>query len=139
MFLKYFFLFIFVAATKTNPKKAPPPSTRVRTPWKPVVRAENAPIDPKCGGRDNPCPLQKWMRVTMAPALAAKDAPALARALERTATFSPDAAWQWAAISKTAAEAAKKGDIEGARKSCQGCHTIYKTPYKEKFRGRPAK
>ena len=128
-----------VAASNANPRKAPPRSTRVRTPWKPTVRAENAPIDPKCGGRDNPCPLQKWMRVNMAPALAAKDAPALARALERTAAFSPDPSWQWAQIARTAAEAANAGDIEGARKSCVGCHASFKEPYKAKFRVRPAK
>ena len=100
---------------------------------------ENAPVDPKCGARDNPCPLQKWMRANMAPALAGKDGPALAKALERTATFSPNPAWEWAAISKTAAEAAKKGDIDTARQSCQGCHSKFKAPYKEKFRVRPAK
>ncbi len=128
-----------VAASNANPKRAPVPSTRARTPWKPKVRAENAAVDPTCGGRDNPCPLQRWMRINMAPALAAKDGAALARALERTATFSPDSSWQWATISKAAADAAKNGDIETARKSCVGCHVSFKAPYKAKYRTRPAK
>jgi hypothetical protein len=79
------------------------------------------------------------MRINMAPALAAMDANALALALDKSAAFTPDPAWQWSQIAKTAADAARAGDIPNARKSCQGCHGQYKAQYKEKYRLRAIK
>ena len=53
-----------------------------------VAVADNA-----CGSKENPCPLQKWMRQNMAPANASGDMPALAAALEKASTFAPDPSW----------------------------------------------
>lgn len=91
-----------------------------------------------CGDKKNPCPLQRWMREKMAPALAANDAPALASALDQMARLSPLPGPEWKAISEIAAAAARRGDVAGARKSCQGCHTAFKASYKQKLRTRPA-
>lgn len=77
------------------------------------------------------------MREKMATALAANDAPALATALDRMASFSPSPGPEWKAISVTAAAAARRGDVAGARKSCQGCHAAFKVEYKQKLRTRP--
>lgn len=91
-----------------------------------------------CGDKKNPCPLQRWMREKMAPALAANDAPALASALDQMARLSPSPGPEWKAISEVAAAAARRGDVAGARKSCQGCHAAFKASYKQNLRTRPA-
>lgn len=103
---------------------------------KPAVAA--APPRPKgeCGDKNNPCPLQRWMRVNIAPAVASNDPQVLAKALDRLAAFSPDPSWNWASISKAAAAAARRGDMTEARKSCQGCHNAYKEQWKTQFRKR---
>lgn len=104
------------------------------TPRKSVASAKAA-VD--CGDKTNLCPLQVWMRKNVATAVAANDAAALARALDRVATFSPDASWTWTDMSKKAADAARRGDMTEARKSCQGCHNAYKAAWREKYRTRP--
>jgi hypothetical protein len=109
-----------------------------RQAFKPVPRPAPAPgAVASCGDKKNPCPLQRWMREKVSTAVAANDAPALAAALDRMAKFSPSPAWQWNAMSATAADAARRGDMVEARKSCQGCHNAYKAQYREKFRTRP--
>ncbi len=152
--------FKFLAAWRSSPApdiaRAPDAPNRdlLGNPAPPAPAApattEHAPVAPKpppvvvapppakdCGDKNTPCPLQRWMRANMAPALAAMDAPALARALDRTASFSPDASWTWAAMSKTAADAARRGDVAEARKSCQACHNAYKEKWKASYRKRP--
>lgn len=114
------------------------PVTHARQPFKAAPRPPQAtsPVA-SCGDKKNPCPLQRWMREKMAPALAANDAPALAVALDRMAKFTPTPGPEWKTISETAADAARKGDVAGARKSCQGCHNAFKATYKQKLRTRP--
>src|SRR4051794_10833469 len=75
--------------------------------------APSALADDACGTKENPCPLQKWMRANMGTAAAAEDTAALAKALGKAATFSPDAGWTWAKIANDGAAAAKKGDLAG--------------------------
>src|SRR5690348_1098204 len=90
-----------------------------------------------CGTKENPCPLQKWMRANMGTAAAAEDTAALAKALDKAATFSPDASWTWNKIAADGAAAAKKGDLAGAKASCKSCHDAYKDKYKTQFRAKP--
>ncbi len=90
--------------------------------------------DATCGTKENPCPLQKWMRANMGAAMAAGDLPTLAKSLDKAATMSPDPSWTWAAIAKTGADAARKGDTAGAKASCKSCHDAYKDKYKAQFR-----
>lgn len=118
---------------------APPASVELaRKAYQPAPRPPRAtaPVA-SCGDKKNPCPLQRWMREKMAPALAANDAPALAAALDRMARFSPSPGPEWKTMSESAAAAARAGDVAGARKSCQGCHNAFKAQYKEKLRTRP--
>jgi hypothetical protein len=137
--------------------KAPPAPTQVATVSPPVPSASVAPtpVAPKptptvkppsppvsagpCGTKLNPCPLQKWMRANIAPAITANDTQALARALDRLASFSPDASWRWTEIAKTGAEFARQGDMSAARKSCKGCHELYKPSWKSNYRTRPVR
>ncbi len=103
-----------------------------------------ASADGACGSKENPCPLQKWMRANMGAALAANDTAGLAKALETIAAASPDPGWNadatngWSALAKAGAAAAKKGDIPGAKASCKGCHNGFKDKYKAQYRNRPA-
>ena len=91
--------------------------------------------DDSCGSKENPCPLQKWMRQNMAPALAAGDNAGLAAALDKVATISPDASWAtWGTYSKQGSDAAKKGDLVSAKAACKGCHDAYKDKYKAQYR-----
>lgn len=116
----------------------PPAASVARQPYVAGPRPPRA-VAPvaSCGDKKNPCPLQLWMREKMATALAAKDAPALAAALDRMASFSPSPGPEWKTISVTAAAAARRGDVAEARKSCQGCHAAFKVEYKQKLRTRP--
>ncbi|HEX7663559.1 MAG TPA: hypothetical protein VF407_03570 [Polyangiaceae bacterium] len=91
--------------------------------------------DDACGTKENPCPLQKWMRQNMAPAMAAGDNAGLAAALDKVAATNPDASWStWSSISKQGADAARKGDTAGVKASCKGCHDAYKDKYKTQYR-----
>ena len=125
-------LVAFVAPTAAAPPAPPPPIT----PPKPALTTSAVPSGP-CGSKLNPCPLQRWMRKNIAPAVTANDTQALARALDRAAAFSPDGSWRWAEIAKTGAEFARQGDMSAARKSCKGCHVLYKATWKSSYRSRP--
>jgi hypothetical protein len=92
-----------------------------------------------CGSKENPCPLQKWMRANMGAASAGGDTAGLAKGFDKVATASPDATWTtWATIAKQGSEAAKKGDLPGAKAACKACHDAYKDKYKAQYRMRPA-
>jgi hypothetical protein len=91
-----------------------------------------------CGPKSDLCPLQQWMRGYVAIATSTSDAPSLAKALDRVALFSPDATWSWAAISKGGADAARRGDLTAAKESCKKCHELYRGPWRESHRTRPA-
>lgn len=122
--------------TSAPPTSATPPAPPKPQPPKPTASTPPAPLGP-CGSKLNPCPLQKWMRANIAPAITANDTQALARALDRVAAFSPDSSWRWAEIAKTGAEFARQGDMSAARKSCKGCHELYKPSWKSSYRSRP--
>ena len=135
------------SATATSPAPAPAPVATAdvprpafkRTPFSPPKRPPTSTDVAKCGGVKDPCPLQRWMREQMAPALAAKDTAALAKALEASARMSPVTSWEWKGMAMDAAAAARTGDLETARKSCQSCHNAFKTQYQEKFRLKPVR
>ena len=91
-----------------------------------------------CGSKENPCPLQKWMRANMGAALAANDLASLAQSLDKIASASPDASWTWTAIAKKGAQAARGGDLKAVKAACKSCHDAYKEPYKATYRTKPA-
>ncbi|MGH7283578.1 MAG: hypothetical protein ACRELY_18790 [Polyangiaceae bacterium] len=96
-----------------------------------VARADDA----SCGSKENPCPLQKWMRQNMAPALAAGDNAGLAASFDKVAANAPDASWStWSQFAKQGSNAAKKGDTAGAKAACKSCHDAYKDKYKAQYR-----
>jgi hypothetical protein len=100
-----------------------------------------AAADGACGTKENPCPLQKWMRTNMGPANASGDMPALAAALDKAAGFAPDPAWNagdaktsWKGIAQAGAAAARANDAAAVKASCKSCHDAYKDKYKAQFR-----
>ncbi len=59
----------------------------------------------------------------------------LAAALDKVAATNPDPSWTtWTTIAKQGADAARKGDVAGAKASCKGCHDGYKAKYKAQYR-----
>ena len=83
-----------------------------------------------------PCPLQGWMRSTLAAAATRGDSEALAQGFDFLASRSPSGYSEWTRIAKEGAGLARKKDIEGAKQSCQSCHGKYKSKYKEELRDR---
>ena len=101
----------------------------------PEARAEGAGAGAQCGSKDNPCPMQKWMRTHVGNPMSAKDMEAVATGLDKAAALSPDPSFtEWAPISKAGADAARKGDLAGTKASCKNCHDKYKNAYREKYR-----
>lgn len=93
---------------------------------------------PSCGTTDNPCPMQKWMRVNMGTPLAGGDLDTVGKALDHVAPLTPDPAWSiWAKSSNEGSAAAKKKDTAGVKASCKSCHDAYKDKYKSLYRTRP--
>ena len=97
--------------------------------------------DATCGSKENPCPLQKWMRQNMAPANSSGDMAALATDFDKVAKISPDPKWNgadakanWDAISKAGVAAAKANDAAAVKAACKSCHDAFKDKYKAQFR-----
>jgi len=100
--------------------------------------------DASCGSKENPCPLQKWMRQNMAPAMSSGDMAALATAFEKAGKLAPDPKWNgsdpkqhWDAMSRVGIAAAKANDAAAVKAACKSCHEVYKDKYKQQFRTKP--
>jgi hypothetical protein len=92
-----------------------------------------------CGAPgQSPCPLQAYMRASIATPLASNDIAALAAALDRTRRFAPDPSWtSWATFAAEGAAAAQARDIAKTRASCKGCHDAWRETYRARYRARP--
>ncbi|MGO8994369.1 MAG: hypothetical protein ACLQVI_13705 [Polyangiaceae bacterium] len=106
-----------------------------------IAAAPAASADDACGTKENPCPLQKWMRQNMAPANASGDMAALATDFDKVSKIAPDAKWNgsdpkanWDAIARAGVAAAKASDAAAVKAACKGCHDAFKDKYKAQFR-----
>ncbi len=106
-----------------------------------LAAAPTAAADDACGTKEAPCPLQKWMRQTMAPANASGDMASLGTAFDKVSRIAPDPKWNgadakanWDAIAKAGQAAAKANDAAGVKAACKGCHDTFKDKYKAQFR-----
>jgi hypothetical protein len=90
-----------------------------------------------CGQAGKPCPLQSWMRATLASAATRGDADALVKGFDFLAANAPPGYSEWTRIAKEGGAFARKKDMESAKASCQACHGKYKSKYKEELRDRP--
>jgi hypothetical protein len=95
-----------------------------------------SPSTSACAKDGTLCPLQRWMRERVAPALASGAADKLAAALEETARFSPAPDGRWAEITRAGVAAAKNGDMTEAANSSEPCHDDYKTTRSAQYRTR---
>ncbi|WP_433935599.1 hypothetical protein AB3662_12790 [Sorangium cellulosum] len=92
----------------------------------------------ECGAKGQKmCPMQAWMKSTMASATSSGDGAKIAAALQYVAGKPPPGMGSWGAISRAGAAKAKAGDIDGAKASCKQCHDLYKEQYKKTMRDRP--
>jgi hypothetical protein len=93
--------------------------------------------DFSCGTKENPCPLQGWMKDNASK----PGSPAEFEAFfKKVAGFAPGAGFEkWATIANEGAAKAKGGDVEGAKAACKTCHTEYKAKYKSDIRDKPVK
>jgi hypothetical protein len=119
-----------VAVAETDAGKPGPAKPTTTTTAKPAVAAAPA---ADCGTKENPCPMQRFMRGSMA---SASTPEALAGAFARAAGMSPSGGWSWRAIAQKGADAAKAGDVPGAKAQCKACHDAYKESYKAQYRAR---
>ncbi|WP_437281362.1 hypothetical protein WME90_12610 [Sorangium sp. So ce375] len=92
----------------------------------------------ECGAKGQKlCPMQAWMKSTMASATSSGDAAKIAAALQYVAGKPPPGMGSWVAITKAGITKAKAGDVDGAKASCKQCHDLYKEQYKKTMRDRP--
>ena len=109
-----------------------------------IAAAPAASADDVCGSKENPCPLQKWMRQNMASANASGDMGALVADFDKVSKIAPDPKWNgpdakanWDAIAKAGQAAAKASDPAAVKAACKTCHDAFKDKYKAQFRTRP--
>lgn len=91
-----------------------------------------------CGKKPLPdCPLQKWMKENLKPALEQKDGERLAKGLENVASHAPGGFSTWSEIATAGAEAARKGDITEVKAKCKTCHDEHRSRFREEIREKP--
>ncbi len=123
----------------------PPPATVAVTPGPaptaapgPASTATAAAKTYDCGAKGQKlCPMQAWMKSTMAAASSSGDGDRLAKALTYVAGHAPPGFGEWAAIARAGATKARTDDIDGAKDSCKACHDKYKETYKATLRDHP--
>jgi hypothetical protein len=99
---------------------------------------DEGPANATCGKKPLPdCPLQKWMKENMKPALADEDKERLGKAFETLAAHAPAGFSGWDTIAKKGADAAHQGDIGTAKAQCKACHDDLRPRYKKELRDKP--
>jgi len=99
---------------------------------------DEVPAGATCGKKPLPdCPLQKWMKDNMKPALDQKDSVALAKALDHVAEHPPSGFAGWDTIAKKGADAARAGDIDAVKAACKSCHDDQRPRFKKEIRDKP--
>ena len=99
-------------------------------------RAEPAVAVGACGKSGLPdCPLQSWMKGTLQASLKAGDLARLGSALDELAQAEPHGYDSWAASARTAATAARAGDVEAVRAQCRVCHDKLRAKFRAEMRG----
>ena len=99
---------------------------------------EEAPAGATCGKKPLPdCPLQKWMKENMKPAMDQKDNAALAKAFDTVAAHPPSGFTGWDTIAKKGADAARAGNLDDVKASCKSCHDDLRPRFKKEIRDKP--
>ena len=99
---------------------------------------DDGPANGTCGKKGLPdCPLQKWMKENMKPALADEDKARLAKAYETLAAHPPAGFTGWDTIARKGADAAQQGDFSTAKAQCKACHDDLRSRFKKELRDKP--
>ena len=102
----------------------------------PAKEAQPAVPAGSCGKSGLPdCPLQAWMKGTLQASLKAGDLARLGGALDELAQVEPHGFEGWAASARSAATAARGGDVEAVRAQCRGCHDQFRPKFRAEMRG----
>ena len=85
-----------------------------------------------CGDKGQPpCPMQHWMKSTMAMAFAGGDKATIAAALRTIGRKVPPGGYAtWADIANEGARKADAGDTAGVKEACRQCHALYQARYR---------
>lgn len=91
-----------------------------------------------CGSKEAPCPMQKWMKTTMAGAMSSGDKAKIAAALEVIAK-NPPASYAkadqeaWTKLANDGVALAKKDvlDVDAVKANCKACHDKYQESFKK--------
>jgi hypothetical protein len=111
-----------------------------------AARSDPSSIDPlhlrieqaTCGQPGlSPCPLQRFMRESVAAPLARGDTKTIADSLRKVATSGPSEFTTWPSIASAGATAAERGDTAALRSACNACHKAFRAEYRAKYRARP--
>jgi hypothetical protein len=97
--------------------------------------ASASPPAASCGKSGLPdCPLQAWMKANLQAQLLAGDTERLAEGLETLAAHEPAGFSGWADSARTAARAARAGDLEKTRAECKHCHVELRSRFRAELR-----
>jgi hypothetical protein len=116
--------------------QASPEASATASAKAPAKEAEPAMPAGSCGKSGLPdCPLQAWMKGTLQASLKAGDLARLGDALDELARAAPHGFEGWAASARSAATAAKGGDVEAVRAQCRACHDQFRSKFRAEMRG----
>jgi hypothetical protein len=103
----------------------------------------SVPVQPAaCGEKGQPqCPLQAWMERNLQRPLDAGDTAKVASGLAHVAKLVPDPGWNagpqgWFTLTRTAEQAAQRGDVALLQRACKACHKAWRRQYRADFRHR---
>ena len=99
---------------------------------------DEGPANATCGKKGLPdCPLQKWMKENMKPALDQNDTARLAQTFDQVAAHAPAGFTGWDTIAKKGADAARQGDIKTVKAECKACHDDLRSRFRQEIRDKP--
>lgn len=99
---------------------------------------DEGPANATCGKKPLPdCPLQKWMKENMKPALEKNDTARLTQTFEQVAAHAPPGFSGWDTIAKKGADAARQGDIKAVKAECKACHDDLRSRFRKEIRDKP--
>jgi hypothetical protein len=99
---------------------------------------DEGPANATCGKKPLPdCPLQKWMKENMKPALDQQDTARLTQTFETVAAHPPPGFSGWDTIAKKGADAARAGDLGAVKGACKQCHDELRSRFRKELRDKP--
>lgn len=88
-----------------------------------------------CGSKEDPCPMQKWMKENIGKAKKAGEKDKVAADFKTISEHAPPGYDQWKSIAEEGIKASS--DLDKAGDVCKKCHDLYQTPYRNDLRDKP--